>query len=335
MPREFPLGQPLVVDASWTVAGVLTDPDAIVFTIEEPDGDILTYNWPPDGVIDQTSTGVFVAQFTPTKLGMHAYRMAASGAAAGVLEDTFLVTSEIAGGLSLILTPDDYEAVRLVLGVTVLDVPNSVIEARPFGPLAEAMALVEVDDWQDISAAFFGVVVSACSVANPTVLTVADSDPFHVGDSVVVAGHTGGTPSLNGTHTVTAIPDATSVTLDVEVTVAGTFSSGLLASVEGNVRWRFLGTAVQYLTASLIANTMARGGFVGLVRNEGQRTPEQWAKYATELWNIGQTYLEQAKSDTQEPVDVLQYGFPIILISGPTRKAAQSPWAVELARGMR
>lgn len=60
------------------------------------------------------------------------------------------------------------------------------------------------------------------SVANPTVLTFSAPHGFQTGDtSVVVAGHSGSTPAVNGTYTVTRI-NATQITVPVNVTVAGT-----------------------------------------------------------------------------------------------------------------
>lgn len=257
---EFPLGQPLVVDATFTVAGVPTDPTSIVFTIEEPDGDILTFNWPPAGAITKVTTGIFKGQVTPTKLGAHAYRMVAAGAAAGVLEDTFTVVSVIDGGLDFIFTPDDYEGVRMLLGVTELDVANSVIEVRPFGPIAEASVKGEIEDWATVLADALGV-------------------------------------------TPTAV---------------------------GLLRWQWIVAAAQYLTASLIANTMARGGFVGLVRGEGQRSPNDWKSYAAELWTLGQQYIEQGKDTTGDiDIDELFYGFPMMITAGPTKKKERnSAWAL-------
>lgn len=257
--QSFPLGQPLVVDATFSVAGVPTDPTAITFRIREPDGDILQYTWPPNGVIVKISNGVFQGQATPTKLGMHGYRMIATGTAAGVIEDTFLVSTVIDGPLQIIVTPDDYEGIRMVLGVTDLDVPNSVIDTRPFGPVGEALVQSEVDDWAAVKAIIYGNTV-------PTAATL--------------------------------------------------------------IRWQFLVAATQYVIASLIANTMARGGFVGLVRGEGQRDSSAWAKYAGELWGLGQTYLGQATVLDPNLEELFGFGFPIMITAGPTKKRERSSaWA--------
>jgi hypothetical protein len=71
-----------------------------------------------------------------------------------------------------------------------------------------------------------GVAVTAASVASPTVITVASSAAMSVGSALLISGHSGGTPSLNGIHYVTKIVDGTSVALDVSVTVAGSWAGG-------------------------------------------------------------------------------------------------------------
>lgn len=66
------------------------------------------------------------------------------------------------------------------------------------------------------------VAITSSSVADPTVLTTA-AHGITVGTTevVTIAGHTGSTPSLNGTHAFTALT-TTSGTIPVNVTVGGT-----------------------------------------------------------------------------------------------------------------
>src|SRR5215212_5985206 len=59
------------------------------------------------------------------------------------------------------------------------------------------------------------------SVANPSVITVSAPHGFVTGQSVTIAGHTGSTPTINSTYTVTVL-NATQFTVPVNVTVAGT-----------------------------------------------------------------------------------------------------------------
>lgn len=65
------------------------------------------------------------------------------------------------------------------------------------------------------------VTIASSSVANPTTITTAASHGLSSGASVTISGHTGSTPSLNGTHTVSVI-DATHFTIPVSVSVGGT-----------------------------------------------------------------------------------------------------------------
>lgn len=259
MSKEFPLGQPLVADATFTVAGAPTDPTAITFTIEEPDGTVLEFEWPPDSqYVAKITTGVFQGQYTPTKVGRHAYRMEGTGAAAGVIEEEFLVTSLVTGVLQIVYTPEDMEGIRNLLGVTVLDVPNEVIERRPFGLISEAQIMAQIEDWEDVK--------DAAALADPVAL----------------------------------------------------------------MRWQFISTATQYLIAAQIARTMAKGGFVGLVRPEGGRTAKDWEDYADQLQTMAEGYAAQgALVDPNEADNVANYLFPIMLISGPTTKRErQSDWAL-------
>mgnify|MGYP001564361507 CR=1 FL=1 len=62
--------------------------------------------------------------------------------------------------------------------------------------------------------------ITSSSVANPSVIT-ATAHGYLDGQSVVIAGHIGSTPSINGTHTITYI-NANSFSIPVNVTVGGT-----------------------------------------------------------------------------------------------------------------
>ncbi len=65
------------------------------------------------------------------------------------------------------------------------------------------------------------VVIVSSSVANPSVITTATPHGFTTGNSVVIAGHTGSTPNINGTHVVTVTGSHT-FTIPQNVTVGGT-----------------------------------------------------------------------------------------------------------------
>jgi hypothetical protein len=64
------------------------------------------------------------------------------------------------------------------------------------------------------------VVLTASAVGDPSVLTTAAPHLLTDGDTVIIAGHAGSTPDINGTYSVTVV-DADSFTIPVAVTVAG------------------------------------------------------------------------------------------------------------------
>lgn len=65
------------------------------------------------------------------------------------------------------------------------------------------------------------VAISTSSVANPTVITTTTPHLLTTGDSVVIAGHSGSTPTVNGSYTVT-VTGASTFTIPVNVSVGGT-----------------------------------------------------------------------------------------------------------------
>jgi hypothetical protein len=65
------------------------------------------------------------------------------------------------------------------------------------------------------------VTISSSSVANPTVITTAAPHELVTGDVVLIAGHTGSTPAVDGVRTVTVV-SPTTFTVAVNVSVGGT-----------------------------------------------------------------------------------------------------------------
>jgi hypothetical protein len=63
--------------------------------------------------------------------------------------------------------------------------------------------------------------ITSSSVANPTVVTTAQPHKLTTGDTVIIAGHTGASPTINGERTVTVVTPTT-FTVAVNVTVGGT-----------------------------------------------------------------------------------------------------------------
>uniref|UniRef100_A0A6M3XL52 Uncharacterized protein n=1 Tax=viral metagenome TaxID=1070528 RepID=A0A6M3XL52_9ZZZZ len=73
------------------------------------------------------------------------------------------------------------------------------------------------------------VSITSSSVANPTVITTAAVHGLTTGDSILIAGHTGSTPALDGTHVVTVV-STTTFTIPVNVTVGGSGGTMTLIS---------------------------------------------------------------------------------------------------------
>lgn len=65
------------------------------------------------------------------------------------------------------------------------------------------------------------VAVASSSVANPSVVTTSAAHGITNGATVTIAGHTGSTPAINGSHVATVI-DATTFSIPVNVTAGGT-----------------------------------------------------------------------------------------------------------------
>jgi hypothetical protein len=77
-----------------------------------------------------------------------------------------------------------------------------------------AAAVVTVSDGPSVA-------ITSSSIANPTVITTGSAHGLTTGDTVVISGHTGSTPSINGTHIAT-VTGASTFTIPVNVTVGGT-----------------------------------------------------------------------------------------------------------------
>lgn len=68
---------------------VETDPTAIVLTIKEPDGVVVTKDWPTPADITKDATGKFHYDFAITKAGRHVVNWLGTGAVATASEDEF------------------------------------------------------------------------------------------------------------------------------------------------------------------------------------------------------------------------------------------------------
>lgn len=69
--------------------------------------------------------------------------------------------------------------------------------------------------------------VATSSVANPTVITTTAAHRFTNGQSVILSGHTGSTPTVDGTYVLSAVT-TTTFTVPINVTVAGTGGTAMV-----------------------------------------------------------------------------------------------------------
>lgn len=78
-----------------------------------------------------------------------------------------------------------------------------------------------MDVWTTaIERAINGAYIATIATGSPAPITTANPHGFATGLSVTILGSSGGTPSINGTHTIT-VTGATTFTIPVNVTVAG------------------------------------------------------------------------------------------------------------------
>jgi hypothetical protein len=71
--------------------------------------------------------------------------------------------------------------------------------------------------------------ITSSSVANPSVITTPVAHGLTTGQKILISGHAGSTPAINGQQTVT-VTSSTTFTIPVNVTVGGTGGSFVLAN---------------------------------------------------------------------------------------------------------
>ena len=88
----FDIGDLNTLNQTFTDAAtppVDTDPTAIVLTIKEPDGVVVTKNWPTPADITRDDTGKFHFDFAITKAGRHVVNWTGTGAVSTASENEF------------------------------------------------------------------------------------------------------------------------------------------------------------------------------------------------------------------------------------------------------
>lgn len=97
---EYTLGTPITVSATWQVAGVDTDPDAVTLKVrkrheglEQPTAEQVYTHGEAGSPITKVATGQYEAVITPASTGRWLYRWEGTGAAKGASEGAFRITS--------------------------------------------------------------------------------------------------------------------------------------------------------------------------------------------------------------------------------------------------
>lgn len=87
--NSYLIGALVNLDASFTVAGVLTDPTTLVYIVREPDGIETSFLYGTDVEVVRLAQGRYRLQWRVAQSGAHYYRAEGTGAADGVQEAHF------------------------------------------------------------------------------------------------------------------------------------------------------------------------------------------------------------------------------------------------------
>jgi hypothetical protein len=82
-------------------------------------------------------------------------------------------------------------------------------------------------------------------------ITTSSPHGLIAGDIVIISGHTGSTPSINGTQTVATVPSSTEFTVGIDITVGGTGGS-------------FVKVTSSNAVCDLHVNALTLGGFTSV-----------------------------------------------------------------------
>lgn len=103
-------------------------------------------------------------------------------------------------------------------------------------------------------AAIPAATITTSSVANPSILTTSTPHGIPTGYTAVIAGHTGSTPDINGSHIVTSTGENT-LSIPVDVTVGGT--GGTVTAVVAGVNGKLFYDAVSNMKVNAATVTDA------------------------------------------------------------------------------
>ena len=136
-------------------SGDFTDPSNLSFTFRDSlGGHVAPFPVAYPGAIVKDTVGQFHYDWTiPLGLAIGNYSAYWAGILLGAptsaleLWQIAPAGSMTTSGLDFLLKPDDYDAIRGLLGVTTLDIEDTDIELVPFGPAAELHIKRRVSNW--------------------------------------------------------------------------------------------------------------------------------------------------------------------------------------------
>lgn len=136
--NEYPVGDTILLNESFTVNGTPTDPTAVTLLVTDPSGAQTTYTYAAT-TITKLSTGNYQKQLVPGVLGEWRYTWTGTGTAPGVSEGVFVITDNMFANVAI--TPVRSTMTRLIRFVrtTTNDLPGS----------AQIFSDDQVQDWLD------------------------------------------------------------------------------------------------------------------------------------------------------------------------------------------
>lgn len=75
----YPIGNDIVLLATWTVNGIPTDPTAVVFNTKSPDGTVVVYTYPASTEIVKQSVGNYTCRVPAAVRGIWTWGAVGTG----------------------------------------------------------------------------------------------------------------------------------------------------------------------------------------------------------------------------------------------------------------
>jgi len=139
-------------------AGQPSDATGLLVRIKDLDGDIVAGPWLEPDIVHAGLGDYTYAWTVPLLFAMGSYYAEWVGIVGGASVtgtdpiEVVLAGSIGPGALDILQLPGDYDAIRAMLGVTEIDVEDSIIDLPSYGPYIEARVKELVPDWSTVMA---------------------------------------------------------------------------------------------------------------------------------------------------------------------------------------